>query len=125
MKIHSRIAVVAASLLGVGLVAATLPSVEAQGAADAQKAVDAAYAKYRTLKEGKNADYIPALAKVDSNLFGIALVTADGRLPGRIAGTFTAVMPRSAPEGPSPCSSPSPPPSGSSSPSRSPRFTWP
>ena len=80
MKIHSRIAVVAASLLGVGLVAATLPSVEAQGAADAQKAVDAAYAKYRTLKEGKNADYIPALAKVDSNLFGIALVTADGKV---------------------------------------------
>ena len=61
-------------------VAATLPSVEAQGAADAQKAVDAAYAKYRTLKEGKNADYIPALAKVDSNLFGIALVTADGKV---------------------------------------------
>ena len=30
-----------------------------------QQAVDAAYAKYRTLKEGKNADYIPALAKVD------------------------------------------------------------
>ena len=80
MKIHSRIAVMAASLLGVGLVAATLPSVEAQGAADAQKAVDAAYAKYRTLKEGKNADYIPALAKVASNLFGIALVTADGKV---------------------------------------------
>ena len=34
----------------------------------------------RTLKEGKNADYIPALAKVDPNLFGIALVTADGKV---------------------------------------------
>ena len=45
-----------------------------------QKAVDAAYAKFRTLKEGKNADYIPALAKVDPNLFGIALVTADGKV---------------------------------------------
>ena len=33
-----------------------------------QAAVDAAYAKYRTLKEGKNADYIPALAKVDPEL---------------------------------------------------------
>jgi glutaminase len=32
--------------------------------------VDAAYAKYKTLQEGKNADYIPALAKVDPNLFG-------------------------------------------------------
>jgi glutaminase len=52
----------------------------AQAAADAQKAVDAAFAKYKTLKEGKNADYIPALAKVDPNLFGIALVTADGKV---------------------------------------------
>jgi glutaminase len=32
------------------------------------------------LKEGKNADYIPALAKVDSNLFGIAVVTTDGKV---------------------------------------------
>ena len=45
-----------------------------------QQAVDAAYAKYRNLKEGKNADYIPALAKVDPNLFGIALVTTDGKV---------------------------------------------
>ena len=44
-----------------------------------QRAVDAAYGKFRTLQEGKNADYIPALAKVDPNLFGIAVVTADGR----------------------------------------------
>jgi glutaminase len=43
-------------------------------------AVDAAYAKYRTLNEGKNADYIPALAKVPSNYFGIAVVTPDGRI---------------------------------------------
>ena len=45
-----------------------------------RQAVDAAYAKFRTLKEGKNADYIPALAKVDPNLFGIALVTVDGKV---------------------------------------------
>jgi glutaminase len=49
-------------------------------AADVQKVVDAAYAKYKDLKEGKNADYIPALAKVDPNLFGIAVVTADGKV---------------------------------------------
>ena len=47
---------------------------------DIQKAIDAAYAKYRTLEEGKNADYIPALAKVDPNLFGIAVVTTDGKV---------------------------------------------
>jgi glutaminase len=45
-----------------------------------QAAVDAAYQKYRTLKEGKNADYIPALAAVDPNIFGVALVTADGKV---------------------------------------------
>ena len=44
-----------------------------------QAAVDDAWEKYRTLDEGKNADYIPALAKVDSKLFGIALVTVDGK----------------------------------------------
>ena len=43
-------------------------------------AVEAAYAKYRTLAEGKNADYIPALAAVPSNFFGIALVGADGKV---------------------------------------------
>jgi len=45
-----------------------------------QQVVDAAYAKFKGLKEGKNADYIPALAKVDPNLFGIALVTVDGKV---------------------------------------------
>jgi glutaminase len=35
--------------------------------------------KYKGLKEGKNADYIPALAKVNPELFGITLVTADGQ----------------------------------------------
>jgi len=56
------------------------PRLHAQSAADIQKAVDAAYAKYKGLQEGKNADYIPALAKVDPNLFGIALVTPDGKV---------------------------------------------
>jgi glutaminase len=50
----------------------------AQG--DAQTAVNAAFNKFKTLKEGKNADYIPALAKVDPNLFGVALVTTDGKV---------------------------------------------
>jgi glutaminase len=42
--------------------------------------IDKAYEKYKGLKEGANADYIPALAKVPSELFGIVLVTADGRV---------------------------------------------
>lgn len=43
-------------------------------------AVKNAHAKYQNLKEGKNADYIPALAKVDPKIFGIVLVTVDGRV---------------------------------------------
>jgi glutaminase len=37
-----------------------------------------AFNKFKDLKEGKNADYIKELANVDSNIFGIALVTAEG-----------------------------------------------
>jgi glutaminase len=48
--------------------------------ADINAALQGAYAKYKDLKEGKNADYIPALAKVDPNIFGIALVTTDGKV---------------------------------------------
>ncbi len=55
-------------------------TVPAQSGADFQKALDAAYEKYRDLQEGANADYIPVLAAVDSKIFGIALVTADGRV---------------------------------------------
>jgi len=36
--------------------------------AEVDAALTAAYDKYKTLKEGANADYIPALAKVPSNL---------------------------------------------------------
>ncbi|NVB83643.1 MAG: glutaminase A [Kofleriaceae bacterium] len=38
------------------------------------------YARYKDLKEGKNADYIPALAKVDPNIYGVVLVTVDGQV---------------------------------------------
>jgi glutaminase len=66
-------------VIAAALVAAISP-IGAQVAPDVQKTVDAAYAKFRTLQEGKNADYIPALAKVDPNLFGIAVVTTDGKV---------------------------------------------
>lgn len=39
-----------------------------------------AHSMYKDEKAGANADYIPALAKVDSELFGIALVTSDGKM---------------------------------------------
>ena len=37
-----------------------------------------AHDRFEDVAEGKNADYIPALAEVDSDLFGISLVTVDG-----------------------------------------------
>ena len=52
----------------------------AQTPAQVQAAVNAAYTKYKDLADGKVADYIPALAKVDPKLFGIAVVMADGKV---------------------------------------------
>jgi glutaminase len=42
--------------------------------------VNEAYQKYKGDNRGKNADYIPYLAKVDSNMFGIAIVTTDNKV---------------------------------------------
>src|SRR6187401_1857732 len=80
MTRRNRTLSIVACALALSALAAPAPRLAAQAPADVQKAVDAAFAKYRTLKEGKNADYIPALAKVDPNLFGIAVVTADGKV---------------------------------------------
>jgi glutaminase len=66
-------------LLFVGL-AAVVALVHAQPRSDIQQAVDSAYTQFKSLKDGKNADYIPALAKVDPDLFGIAVVTIDGKV---------------------------------------------
>jgi glutaminase len=48
--------------------------------ADIDAALTEAYNKFKDLKEGKNADYIKELANVDPNIFGIVLVTTDGRV---------------------------------------------
>ncbi len=45
-----------------------------------QRSVDAAYAKYKGLQEGKNADYIPILTETPSELFGVVIATKDGRI---------------------------------------------
>src|SRR5215470_17911685 len=42
--------------------------------------VQEAYDKFKTDTSGKNADYIPYLAQVDSKLFGIAIVTTDNQV---------------------------------------------
>ena len=80
---------IALALAAVGTIPAATSTLQAQAApaartqvaaADITAALNDAHAKYRNLKEGKNADYIPALAKVDPNIFGIALVTVDGKV---------------------------------------------
>lgn len=43
-------------------------------------AITEAYNKYKDLKDGKNADYIPELAKVPSEQFAIVIVTPDGQV---------------------------------------------
>ena len=62
------------------LILATAPPLAAQTPAEIQAALDAAYAQYKDIQEGANADYIPALAKVDPKIYGIALVTTDGKV---------------------------------------------
>jgi glutaminase len=44
-----------------------------------QAIINEAYNKFKGETRGKNADYIPELAKVDSNLFGIAVVSTDNQ----------------------------------------------
>jgi glutaminase len=66
-------------LPAVGAGVALTPA-QAQGPPDIATVLNETYTKFRNLQEGKNADYIPALAKVDPKIFGIALVTTDGKV---------------------------------------------
>jgi len=70
----------ARAMLAAATVVAAGYALSAQQGSDPQTIVNNAFNQFKTLKEGKNADYIPALAKVDPNLFGIALVTVDGKV---------------------------------------------
>lgn len=45
-----------------------------------KKALDEAYDKFKNNKDGKNADYIKELANVDPKIFGIVIVTVDGKV---------------------------------------------
>jgi glutaminase len=68
------------TLVTLSFVALAPRSIAAQTAPEYQRIVNAAYEKYKNLQEGKNADYIPALAKVNPALFGIALITPEGQV---------------------------------------------
>jgi glutaminase len=78
MIVHPRMRHAASASAVAAAIAALALTVRAQS--EVQTAVNAAFTKYQSLQEGKNADYIPALAKVDPKLFGIAIVTPDGKV---------------------------------------------
>jgi glutaminase len=64
---------------GAAAVLTSVSSLAAELTADDYKqVVNEAYAKFKNVEEGANADYIPILATVPSEMFGIALVTRDG-----------------------------------------------
>jgi glutaminase len=78
-QLTSTLVVVLAITLGAGAAFAARAKKTAAPNAT-QTAMGDAYAKYKDIEEGKNADYIPALAKVDSKIYGIALVTVEGKV---------------------------------------------
>jgi glutaminase len=69
-----------ALLCGMLLAVACAPLAGAQTPAQIDAALKDAHARYLNLQEGSNADYIPALAQVDPGIFGIVLVTVDGKV---------------------------------------------
>jgi glutaminase len=69
-----------AIFLAACLLTSGLHATEPLAKADIEAALTAAYTQYKDLQAGANADYIPALAKVDSNIYGIALITPDGQI---------------------------------------------
>ncbi len=80
-----------AALVNFGTVVIAQPAPASTGAAPSRAAATSSKPNYQALlertltdvkavQEGKNADYIPALAKVPSELFGIVIVTVDGQV---------------------------------------------
>lgn len=78
-RVKTKFTWVLATVLYLTMTQAIAKGVEDSGV-DLQRVVNEAYAKYKDLKDGKNADYIPILATVPSDLFGVVIVTRDGRI---------------------------------------------
>jgi glutaminase len=85
ISFRCRVFVLASCLLfaGIGAVPAsgqTKTSPVAPNRERVEAVVREAYEKFRSDTNGKNADYIPYLAQVDSKLFGVAVVTTDNQV---------------------------------------------
>ena len=88
-SLENRVGSVGTGLVGLlALVAINLTGCATADARDSslpqstelQRVVDEAHAKFKDLKDGKNADYIPILATVPSELFGVVIVTREGKI---------------------------------------------
>lgn len=84
MKMSNRISFPAAlaATLAMAMAAPALAKGPAPDPAikDFQRVVNAAHARYKDLKEGENASYIPILTETPSDLFGVVIVTRDGKV---------------------------------------------
>ena len=70
-----------ARLLGVPALTLTMAGgALALATGDLQTTVNSAHVKFKGLKDGATADYIPELAKVPADLFGVVIVTVDGKV---------------------------------------------
>jgi glutaminase len=74
-QLNFRIAL-SAGLLCFGLAT----TAQAQTDTDFQSLVDTVHARYAPLQEGANADYIPILTETPSDLFGVVIVTREGKV---------------------------------------------
>jgi glutaminase len=80
IKDFSKLMVLACAALAAASLPLLIAATNAVAEDDAvEEALEDAHKKFKGVKEGKNADYIPALAEVPSKLFGISLVTVDGK----------------------------------------------
>jgi len=86
MILTSRIAETLTAVVATALLSFAAAPAHSRGPApdpltkEFQRVVDEAYAKYKDLKDGKNADYIPILTETPSDLFGVVIVTKDGKV---------------------------------------------
>ena len=71
---------VTSSLVSIGASAQASRSPVAPRRELVEAVVKEAYEKFKNDANGKNADYIPYLAQVDSKLFGVAIVTTDNQV---------------------------------------------
>lgn len=75
-----KTAAVLAGMLSLVTIAFTNVNAADPSARDFQRVVDAAHVRYRDMKDGRNADYIPILTKTPDELFGMVIARRDGRL---------------------------------------------